>query len=101
MHLSSSIRRHPVASYFLITFLVSWTLAFSVVSPELFQGRPISQFDGILMFPAMLVGPAVTGIVLTRIVDGEIGLTGLFSQMRKWRVGKYALGLLVPPILIL
>src|SRR5207245_6746130 len=98
---SATIRRHPVASYFLITFLVSWTLAFSVLSPELLQGRPVSQFDGILMFPAMLIGPAVSGIVLTRIVDGRTGLTGLFGQMRKWRVGKYALGLLVPPILIL
>jgi uncharacterized protein len=57
--------------------------------------------DGILMFPAMLVGPAVTGIALTWIVDRKTGVRGLFGQMRKWRAGRYALGLLVPPILIL
>ena len=97
----SSIRRHPIASYFIVTFTISWALALSVVSSELVQGRTISQLDGILMFPAMLVGQSVTGILMTRIVDGKRGLPELFGQMRKWRVGKYAAALFVPPVLIL
>jgi uncharacterized protein len=97
----SPIRRHPIASYFIVTFTISWALAFSVVSSQLVQGRTISQLDGILMFPAMLVGPSVTGILMTRTFDGRRGLSELFSQMRKWRVGKYAVALLVPPVLIL
>lgn len=57
---------------------------------------------GILMFPAMLVGPCLVGIVLTRIVDGRDGVQDLFCRILCWRVCAYWYGaLLIPPILVL
>ncbi|MBO0888698.1 CPBP family intramembrane metalloprotease [Candidatus Bathyarchaeota archaeon] len=101
MGLTKFPSRHPVASYFAIVFTISWTLAFLVVSPEILRGQPIPYSHGVIMFPAMLAGPSIGGLLLTRIVDGKTGLKELFARMRNWRVGRWVLPLLVPPALIL
>ncbi len=98
----SFLHGHPVASYFGWTFAVSWAGAFFVAAPHLFQRGPLPKLTGILMFPAMLLGPSATGIVLTRLLDGSAGLRGLYSRMRQTRfpLPWYA-ALLIPPALIL
>jgi len=95
------IRRHPVASYFVLTYAVSWTGAFAVVAPKLVLRQPIPVTDGILMFPLMLLGPSVAGIALTRVLDGKAGVGQLFRRIGRLAVPArwYAL-LLVPPATI-
>ena len=96
------IQGHPILAYFVLTFVISWTLAFLVVAPNLLQGQPISYFSGVIMFPAMLLGPFVVGIVMTRAVDGRDGLRDLFARVRTWKLGKwYVPAIAVPPVLIL
>jgi membrane protease YdiL (CAAX protease family) len=94
--------RHPVATYFALTFTISWVGALLVAAPHLMRGEPLPKMTGILMFPAMLLGPSITGIVLTRIVDGKDGVRNLFSRMFHGRFPThwYA-ALLIPPILVL
>ena len=99
--MTQMVRAHPVLSYFLVTFMISWGLAFVVASPELLVGKAISRTDGILMFPAMEIGPIVTGLVLTRLVDGKEGMRDLVSRMRKWKVGSWYLSALIPPSIII
>jgi len=95
------VGRHPVASYFALTFVLSWMGAL-FTAPHFMRREPLPKMAGVLMFPAMLLGPSLAGMILTRIVDGKIGLRNLFSRVSRWRVPAcwYAT-LLIPPILVL
>jgi CAAX protease family protein len=97
----SFIRRHPVFSYFALTFVISWTGALIVVLPHLMRREGVPKLAGVLMFPAMLLGPSVAALILTRLLDGRAGVGELFARMRKisFRAGWYGM-LLVPPALV-
>ena len=98
----SFVRRHAVVSYFALTFVISWLGALFLVAPRLLRGEAIPKFTGILMFPVMLLGPVVSGIVLTLLAEGHLGIRDLFSRLGRVGVGApwYA-ALLIPPVTIL
>jgi membrane protease YdiL (CAAX protease family) len=100
--LKAVITKHPVATYFALTFAISWGGFVAVVGPGGFPGSG-SQFDALLPFvaSAMLAGPAVAGVLLTSLVSGTAGLRDLGSRMLRWQVGArwYAAALLPAPLL--
>jgi membrane protease YdiL (CAAX protease family) len=54
------------------------------------------------MFPAMLLGPSLAGILLTRLIDGPAGMRDLFSRMRRFRFpARWYVALLIPPVFVL
>jgi len=98
----SFLLSHSVTAYFLLTFTISWLGALAVAAPHLLRHEPPPKITGILMFPAMLLGPSLSGIVLTGILGGKTGLRDLFSKLVRARIrpGWYA-PLLIPPVLVL
>ena len=95
-----TIQRHPVTAYFAMTFAISWAAALCVALPWLLRGRGSRDLAGILMFPAMLLGPSVSGVAMTRAVDRTAGLRSLVTRLRRWRLGPWYGALLIPPILV-
>src|SRR5215218_10532131 len=100
--IKSFIKSHPVLSYFALTFAISWGVLTVVgVGPG---GFPGTKEQSEMLFPfvylAMLVGPSVTGIVLTGLLYGRSGLRELLSRLLKWRVGArwQAVALLTAPL---
>jgi len=96
------VAHRPLTSYFVFTFAISWSAAFAIVAPRLLHGEPIPKFSGILMFPAMLLGPVASGVFMTRLLDGPVGIRKLFSSIVRMRVGIgwYSV-LLLPPAAVL
>ena len=96
------IKRHPVLTYYVLTFAISWGGFLLVGGPGLFSGTSW-QSDPLFMFAilVMVVGPSIASILLTGLVDGRAGYRGLLSRMLRWRVGAcwYAVALLTIPVL--
>jgi hypothetical protein len=96
------IKRHPVSTYFVLTFAISWGGFFWVVVPggsESADWQIEAAFLPAVL--AMLAGPSVAGVVLTGLIDGRAGLRGVVSRLLKWRVGTrwYVAALLPAPLI--
>ena len=96
------IKRYRVAAYFILAFAISWGGSLAVLGPEFFQGRAYQKADWPLTLLAMLLGPSMSGLILTRVVDGRAGFLGLLGRMRRSRVGRrwYLVAVLTFPVLI-
>jgi membrane protease YdiL (CAAX protease family) len=103
MTIRSQIQRAPLASYFVLAYVISWGGSFAVGGPKFLRGDPLDFEDAMRMAPLMLAGPFIGGIAMSYLVDGKTGLRDLFSRMLRWRVGLhwYAAALLIFPMLIL
>ena len=97
------IVRHPVPSYYVLTFIISWGSFLIAVGlgPGGFAATP-EQLQAMVPYlvPAMLLGPGLVSILLTGLVDGRAGLRAFRSRLLKWRVGArwYAVALLTAPL---
>jgi CAAX protease family protein len=96
------ITKHAVATYFALTFAISWGGVLAVAGPKIPATR--EEFEKLLpsVVVMMLGGPSLAGILLTGIVHGKAGLRELRSRLLKWRVGArwYAAALLIAPALM-
>jgi uncharacterized protein len=98
----SFLQSHSVTAYFLLAFTISWLGALAVAAPHLLRHQPLPKITGILMFPAMLLGPSLGGIFLTGIVAGKTGLRDLFSRLLPAGIRPHWYApLLLPPVLVL
>jgi len=97
------LRRHPLLLYFAMAFGISWGgIACVLATTEFNLTAPQPVATG-LFFVAMLLGPSVSGLILTALLEGRSGLRQLGSRLLRWRVGVpwYAVALLTAPLILL
>lgn len=96
------IKRHPVLTYFALTFALSWGGVLLVIGGPGALPATLEQFEtlGPILYLVMLVGPSVAGILLTGLVYGRTGFRELLSRLLSWRMGArwYAMALLIAPL---
>ncbi len=95
------IKQHPVLTYYILTFAISWGSGLIVLGPGRFVG--IMEPSRALFLLAILVGimgPCLSGLLLTGLVDGRAGFYELRTRLFDRRVGAgwYAAAILIGPL---
>jgi membrane protease YdiL (CAAX protease family) len=96
------IRRHPVLAYYALVFIISWGGILIALGPGGFLGTThTAQTQLFVGGPIALLGPSISGVLMTALIYGRPGLRQLLSRLLKWRVqaGWYAFALLTAPVL--
>jgi uncharacterized protein len=83
--LSSVVKRHPLITFFLLAYALSWW-------PWI-----LYAFD-LLPQPIVGFGPFLAAVLMLAITVGKTGIVGLLRRMVRWRVAPvwYAVALLLP-----
>jgi membrane protease YdiL (CAAX protease family) len=96
MNISSFIKRHPVLTYFALTFALSWG------SWLLLTGGAPMRSDPRFMFIVLTapVAPAIAGLLMTGLTAGRAGYRELLARLFRWRVQArwYGVALLPAPL---
>ena len=99
--MKSFIKQHPLLSYFILAYGLSWILWVPV-------GWIFNQVDEppVWLFPLVILGiygASGSGFIVTGLVDGKPGVRKLWARVRNWRVGFkwYLVVFLGVPIIIL
>lgn len=76
---TNQTKKYPIPTFFLLTFLLSWTLWLPVglLAPKLFLLTAI---------PGMWA-PTMSAILLTGLAEGKAGIRVFLGGLLKWRVG--------------
>ncbi len=97
------IRRHPVLTYYVVAFVISWSGVLILGAP---YGMPTTSERFVKVWPIVFapyfLGPTIAGLLMTGLVSGRAGLRTLLSRLLRWRVGIrwYAVALLTSPLLV-
>src|SRR5512142_2526094 len=100
--IAAVLRRRPVLSYYVLTFMLSYAfLLFMMISRGLPATKQEMNAEVLYAIPFMLVGPLVSGLLMTGLVDGRAGFRDLVLRLRRWRIGPgwYLIALLLPIVL--
>ena len=104
IHIKNYLKSHPIPSYFILTFVISWGGVLLLGGP---YGMPTTQENFQKLWPIVflpyLLGPSLSSFILTGIVDGKVGFQSLIARMTTWRVKIkwYTIALLTAPLLVL
>jgi len=104
MYSSGFIKQHPVLTFYVVTFAISWG---GILLAVALGGMPRDPARLARMIPvmvaAMLAGPGVASISVTGIAGGREGYRDLLWRLIRSRVpiGSYATALLTAPLVLM
>jgi uncharacterized protein len=97
------IQRHAIVIYFILAYTIAWSGVILMSGTARFQGQAVPVERVLLAFPAMLLWPSLSGILMTALLDGKKGLRELFARLSPRRVQnwRFAAAFLINPLLTL
>lgn len=97
------LRRHPLPGFFVLAFGISWSGILIILAATGFNIAAPPPLATGLLFVVMLLGPSVSGLAFTTLVDGRAGLRDLWTRYLNWKIGAgwYGVALLTAPIFLL
>lgn len=98
------IKQHPVLSYYLFVFAISWGGILTLVGGPAHIPGTKEQAEK-LFVPALIImfsGPFISGILMNFLMEGKDGVRRLLAQYSGWRAdGRwYAIAVLTGPVLV-
>lgn len=97
------IKQHPLLSYGLLTFGLTWPIMLLEVlgSWEILPFRLTLAGAGLLLTLPLAYGPTLAALLVTGVTDGRAGLRALLGRLLIWRVGWrwYGAALVLPGLL--
>jgi membrane protease YdiL (CAAX protease family) len=91
--------RHSLLAFFGIAYLLSFAALAVLGFPKL-HGHGSQSTLSLVVFPIMVVGVGVTGVVLTYLVDGRAGLREMRARFRQPVPLRWYTVLAIPPLAI-
>ncbi|MHB8960167.1 MAG: CPBP family intramembrane glutamic endopeptidase [Candidatus Limnocylindrales bacterium] len=100
MTVKAFTRKQPVLAYYALAFAISWGAILILVGPGGFLSTTSTSPSFALVGFASILGPSISGVLMTGLLDGRAGLRELRSRLLRWRVGVrwYAVALLTGPL---
>ena len=92
-----------MCSFFALAFGISWGGVLVVMGARGFDLLDLRPLDTGLIFVLMLLGPSVSGLSLTALLEGRAGFHRLRAGAAHWRVGLrwYLVALMTMPLLLI
>ncbi len=96
------VRRHPLLCFFALAYSLTWGAIGAALAMRVLDINGLQPSQLALVFSAMALGPSISGVVLTAILEGPSGLRALWRRMTHYRlhVRWYAAALTVTPALV-
>ena len=100
------LARHPLISFFVMAFAFSWIVWSPWVLSEdgagLLPYKLSDAASGLLNAAAILLGPTLSGFIMTGVREGRAGVRRLLRRIVLWRVGFrwYLFALLGVPVIM-
>lgn len=81
---ASWLQRHPLLGYFVLTFGISWGGILIVLAASGFDISPMQPSEAGLILVAMLLGPSLSGLIMTALLEWRAGTGGFRALGRKF-----------------
>jgi membrane protease YdiL (CAAX protease family) len=92
--------RHPLVSFFVLAYAVSWLLWSPMVIFKLPVFNPATHAPSLYILPGIAIGVTGSAFLMTAVTQGKAGVHRLLQRLVWWRVGLpwYAVAILLIPL---
>lgn len=94
------MRRHPLVSFFVLAYGVTWLLWSPVLFLNLPPFNPATHAPALYVLPGIGIGVTGSAFLMTAVTQGRAGVHRFMQRLGWWRVGLqwYAVAVLLIPI---